>query len=220
MTNLKTLDLHNNYFRGTVPKEISRLVHLTSLSLADNNFSGTLPPLGALTSLEYLDVSNNRLNITIDSLELEKLTRLRCVWMSNNALVSSFDPWRLAHLEYAAITNGTIFVNKSKPVKLVVDGTMYMNDPSFKPCWPESGSRYGYLGRFHVITAVECGRLCNYHPDGCRSFRFDSDIRPDKDHDCFLFTKCTMKTAHKYDVHRCETFGGRHRDKNIYFSLR
>ena len=25
LTNLKTLDLHNNYFRGTVPKEISRL---------------------------------------------------------------------------------------------------------------------------------------------------------------------------------------------------
>ncbi|GKA10058.1 leucine-rich repeat-containing protein [Tanacetum coccineum] len=61
LTYLNHLDLHGNYFHGTIPKFICSMTHLTFLSLAYNEFTGTIPEsIGNMTQLTHLDLSNNK----------------------------------------------------------------------------------------------------------------------------------------------------------------
>ena len=55
LTALTALDLHDNALTGEVPPQIGTLSNLRTLVLSKNLFSGELPNLGGLKSLEKLD---------------------------------------------------------------------------------------------------------------------------------------------------------------------
>ncbi|KAJ4822678.1 hypothetical protein Tsubulata_027242 [Turnera subulata] len=86
LSELSTLSLGRNNFRGPIPETIGNLQKLTRLSLAENLFTGRIPPaITKLKILDTLDLSQNHLsgsiptNITI----LRSLTHLS---FANNAL--------------------------------------------------------------------------------------------------------------------------------------
>lgn len=58
--NLVGLNLSNNQLSGTIPLEISSLISLKSIYLQKNLLSGGLPDLSILSSLDYLNLSNNQ----------------------------------------------------------------------------------------------------------------------------------------------------------------
>ncbi|KAL9237507.1 hypothetical protein vseg_012045 [Gypsophila vaccaria] len=72
LTELITIDLSKNKFRGPIPESIAKLNKLTALLLSDNFFTGSLPVgIRRLKRLQELDVSRN------------KLTGLIPTWITN-----------------------------------------------------------------------------------------------------------------------------------------
>ncbi|XP_030543926.1 leucine-rich repeat receptor protein kinase HPCA1-like isoform X1 [Rhodamnia argentea] len=56
---LNALRLDKNSFSGNVPSNLSKLTQLSELHLAYNGLNGTLPNLTGMSSLSYIDLSNN-----------------------------------------------------------------------------------------------------------------------------------------------------------------
>lgn len=56
---LEVLRLDRNALTGNVPSNISDLTNVNELNLAHNNLSGPLPDLTGMSSLNYVDLSNN-----------------------------------------------------------------------------------------------------------------------------------------------------------------
>ncbi|MEJ2355876.1 MAG: T9SS type A sorting domain-containing protein [candidate division WOR-3 bacterium] len=59
LSNLLMLYLYNNQLTGTIPTEIGNLSNLNYLFLYDNELTD-MPDLSSLTSLEYLEIQNNK----------------------------------------------------------------------------------------------------------------------------------------------------------------
>ncbi|XP_004240268.1 LRR receptor-like serine/threonine-protein kinase FLS2 [Solanum lycopersicum] len=120
LTELVTLNLGRNKFRGPVPESITNLRKLTSLQLYENFFSGSLvDDIGVLSKLENLDVSNNRLSGSIPSsiMSLRSLTRLD---LSNNEFTGKIPQlnglWQLSSFD---ISNNQIYGNLPQfPLKI------------------------------------------------------------------------------------------------------
>ncbi|XP_054810417.1 probable LRR receptor-like serine/threonine-protein kinase At1g14390 [Prosopis cineraria] len=65
---LQVLNLSSNSIHGEIPPSISSMKSLRSLVLDDNLFNGTVPDLKRLTSLEELNLGNNKLGLEFPSL--------------------------------------------------------------------------------------------------------------------------------------------------------
>ncbi|KAL8130397.1 hypothetical protein V2J09_019552 [Rumex salicifolius] len=57
--NLEVIRMDKNQFNSSIPQSLSKLVNLTELFLGNNLLTGSLPDLTNLTSLQYIDLSNN-----------------------------------------------------------------------------------------------------------------------------------------------------------------
>ncbi|KAL3753436.1 hypothetical protein ACJRO7_000781 [Eucalyptus globulus] len=78
---LSSLDLSNNYIKGTIPRWIPNTIFLT---LSKNNFHGFIPPsICKAINLEVLDLSHNHLNGTVPDCLMESLDVLN---LRNNQL--------------------------------------------------------------------------------------------------------------------------------------
>jgi len=84
LTNLTTLELHNNQL-SSLPPEIGKLTNLTTLSLSENQLSSLPSEIGKLTNLRELFLSSNRLNSL--PAEIVNLTNLTWLHLSYNRLV-------------------------------------------------------------------------------------------------------------------------------------
>ncbi|XP_055810896.1 receptor-like protein 35 [Solanum dulcamara] len=120
LTELVSLNLGRNKFRGPVPESITNLRKLTSLQLYENFFSGSLVnDIGVLTKLEILDVSNNRLSGSIPS-SITSLRSLTQLDLSNNEFTGKIPQlnglWQLSSFD---ISNNQIYGNLPQfPLKI------------------------------------------------------------------------------------------------------
>ncbi|KAI3431109.1 uncharacterized protein J3R85_008034 [Psidium guajava] len=85
---LAVLDLSDNSFRGPIPSSLSSLSALTTLSLRANSFSGSVPALTGLKTLQSLDLSYNSLSGSLPS-SLSALPSLTRLDLSFNRLTGS-----------------------------------------------------------------------------------------------------------------------------------
>ncbi|XP_039013031.1 probable LRR receptor-like serine/threonine-protein kinase At3g47570 [Hibiscus syriacus] len=111
---LSLLVMNNNFFQGTLPREISNLVNVTLFAFEHNSLTGNIPSsIGTLPNLQYIFLQENRFSGKIPE-SLGNLTYLAEVHLSNNLLEgtipSSFgNCQRLQLLDLSVnLLNGTI----------------------------------------------------------------------------------------------------------------
>ncbi|KAL2515103.1 Leucine-rich repeat protein kinase family protein [Forsythia ovata] len=79
--NLTSLSLRTNILSGSLPSSIQRITTLTALVLSNNAIYGKLPDLSTLSSLQWLDLSDNRFNS-----ELPNMPKgLKTILLNNNS---------------------------------------------------------------------------------------------------------------------------------------
>ncbi|GJZ64608.1 leucine-rich repeat-containing protein [Tanacetum coccineum] len=84
MTHLTFLSLAFNEFTGTIPESIGNMTQLTHLDLSENNFNGTIPvSIGSLTSLTILELSENKFSGVIP-MSIGSLTKLKDLYLDSN----------------------------------------------------------------------------------------------------------------------------------------
>jgi Leucine-rich repeat (LRR) protein len=105
LTNLRTLNLHNNSISGSIPTQVGCMV-AARLFLSNNKLTGTIPSeLGHATALTEIYFQNNSLTGSIPS-EICSLTQLSRLYLGDNALTGRLPTpmrrWRdLAQLSLA-----------------------------------------------------------------------------------------------------------------------
>ena len=93
------LELPNNGLTGTIPPELGKLEHLSSLGLGTNRLTGQIPPeLGSLAKLQRLHLDRNALTGRIPK-ELGDLDSLRYLYLNHNNLTGRIPP-ELGSLEH------------------------------------------------------------------------------------------------------------------------
>lgn len=87
IVNLQILKLDGNFLNATFPDWFDSFSNLTSLSLRNNQIDGPIPSsLGRVTSLADINLSNNQISGKL--LDLSSLSRLNWLDLSNNKLDS------------------------------------------------------------------------------------------------------------------------------------
>ncbi|XP_039006746.1 LRR receptor-like serine/threonine-protein kinase EFR [Hibiscus syriacus] len=107
---LSLLVMNNNFFEGTLPREISNLINVILIAFEHNSLTGTIPPsIGTLPNLQYILLHENRFSGNIPE-SLGNLTYLAEVHLLEGTIPSSFgNCQRLQLLDLSVnLLNGTI----------------------------------------------------------------------------------------------------------------
>ena len=84
---LESLDLSSTQIFGFLTNQFGQFKNLQTFSLRNNSILGPMPySLGELCSLEYLDVSSNKLNGTLSKIHFRNLTKLSSLSLSHNQI--------------------------------------------------------------------------------------------------------------------------------------
>ena len=84
MPSLEDLYLGDNQLTGTIPAELGSLSNLWGLDLSGNSLTGDITVLSGLTNLEYLDLSDSTLDLSMSV--IESLSSLTMLYLSGNGL--------------------------------------------------------------------------------------------------------------------------------------
>ncbi|TYH56569.1 hypothetical protein ES332_D08G028600v1 [Gossypium tomentosum] len=118
LSSIQIVDLSNNNIGGSIPYSIFDLVNLTSLDLSSNNLSGVIKSdmLSKLTSLMFLDVSNNSLlSLSTSGNDVNySFPQLRTVDFSGCSVSQFPDFFRTSNLETLDLSNNMISGGISK----------------------------------------------------------------------------------------------------------
>ncbi|KAJ9129061.1 hypothetical protein P3X46_034170 [Hevea brasiliensis] len=93
LSNLTVLSLRNNRFKSQLPSSICRITTLTDIALSHNQLTGKLPDLRTLTSLQMLDLRENKLDSDLHAMPEGLITIL----LSNNSFSGNI-PSQFGHL--------------------------------------------------------------------------------------------------------------------------
>ncbi|KAM3708878.1 hypothetical protein ACB098_02G131000 [Castanea mollissima] len=100
LTELEELYLDNNKLEGAIPASFNNLVSLKRLELQSNKLSGEFPELGSLSSLSFLDASNNAISGKIPWVIPSSLVQIS---MRNNSLEGTIIPESFRTLGYLQV---------------------------------------------------------------------------------------------------------------------
>ncbi|CAN0858026.1 LRR receptor-like serine/threonine-protein kinase FLS2 [Linum grandiflorum] len=108
LTELATLDLTNNNFRGPIPETIVNLRQLTKFLISENLFTGQIPEgITKLKKLEEIDISHNHLSGDIPA-KITSLRSLNRLIISDNAITGRLPDlsglWQLSALDVRHIS--------------------------------------------------------------------------------------------------------------------
>ncbi|PAN21672.1 hypothetical protein PAHAL_3G482600 [Panicum hallii] len=103
-SSLQMINISMNYFTGQLPMDISSVFpNLTALDASYNNISGHLPPsLCNIKSLEFVDLSNNKLTGEVPACLFNECWSLEFLRLSNNNLGGPILGGANTHLSFAA----------------------------------------------------------------------------------------------------------------------
>jgi hypothetical protein len=87
---LKALYLDRNAYSGSIPSDLFSKAPLTTVILASNQLTGSIPDWSGMTNMGLLNLSGNSLSGTIPP--IAALSRLRTLVLSNNRLTGSIPP--------------------------------------------------------------------------------------------------------------------------------
>ncbi|XP_024527521.1 probable LRR receptor-like serine/threonine-protein kinase At1g34110 [Selaginella moellendorffii] len=91
-SNIRGISLDSNYLTGTIPGELSDLVHLQYLLPMGNRFSGTIPPeLGNCSNIRGILLDGNDLTGTIPG-KLSNLSHLQQLVLNSNDIGGALPP--------------------------------------------------------------------------------------------------------------------------------
>lgn len=104
------LDLSNNKLKGRLPSNIGLLSHLDELEFSENNISGTLKGIERLTQLKLLYLADNQFSGQIPP-ELAQLTKLEVLILSFNHFngVIPKEIALLSHLKELNLDNNLLY---------------------------------------------------------------------------------------------------------------
>ncbi|PRQ57761.1 putative leucine-rich repeat-containing, plant-type, leucine-rich repeat domain, L [Rosa chinensis] len=83
---LSTIYIRDCYFTGPMPKSMTNLTRLVSLSMSGNKLEGSIPSFSGANNVGYIDLSYNGLTGTINSTHWGNLTKLSSLDLSSNKL--------------------------------------------------------------------------------------------------------------------------------------
>ncbi|KAJ8770544.1 hypothetical protein K2173_018035 [Erythroxylum novogranatense] len=103
---LSELKLGNNYFTGSIPAELIKLVNLTSLEIEYNLLTGSIPTeLGMLFNLQALSLGNNRLSGQVP-ISIGNLSHLYGLYLNENNLEGSF-PSSIGNCQFLGVLDAS-----------------------------------------------------------------------------------------------------------------
>ncbi|XP_076903797.1 putative inactive leucine-rich repeat receptor-like protein kinase At3g03770 [Bidens hawaiensis] len=106
MSNLTILSLKNNRLKGEFPSSVSKLTVLTDVSLSHNNLTGELPDLTTLSSLNLLDLRENRFDSELPLLPNGVTTVLLSDNSFNGNIPEEFS--KLNHLQHLDLSANSL----------------------------------------------------------------------------------------------------------------
>ncbi|XP_065637975.1 leucine-rich repeat receptor protein kinase HPCA1-like [Quercus suber] len=119
---LEVLRIDGNALSGPVPSNLNNLTTLNQMYLSNNKLSGPLPNLTGMTSLSYVDISNNTFDGSDAPPWFPTLHSLTTLIMENTQLQGKFPValFSLPHLQ-------TVVLKKNKLNGSLVIGTTHSN---------------------------------------------------------------------------------------------
>ncbi|KAK9081790.1 hypothetical protein Syun_031236 [Stephania yunnanensis] len=99
LNNLQALTLGNNNLSGRIPSSINNLARLLYLDLSHNNFEGVVPNTSNLQSLLELDLSENKLNATLEQVFGQTSHELLYAYLADNSFTGSL-PVEVGNFEH------------------------------------------------------------------------------------------------------------------------
>ncbi|KAI3993779.1 hypothetical protein MKX01_002792 [Papaver californicum] len=89
VSTLEVLRLDRNKLSGPVPSKINSLTKLSEMHLSNNDLTGTVPDLTGMTSLNYVDLSNNAFDLSEPPKWFSTIDSLTTLVMENGNLQGS-----------------------------------------------------------------------------------------------------------------------------------
>ncbi|KAI3884920.1 hypothetical protein MKX03_037856 [Papaver bracteatum] len=90
LKHLRYLNFSDNFLKGMFPVELFIMHNLEILDLSDNGFSGPIMVKSELTSIRFLDVSNNLLEVAFDTSFCANSTHVEVLNLSMNLFSGNF----------------------------------------------------------------------------------------------------------------------------------